>query len=66
MPKLIKVAEITNRQSLCCAVKYTLHYHLQINTLSSLSSKWTWVSWYQKVAILDCTGANHDGGGSDN
>jgi len=29
-------------------------------------SKWTWVSQYQTVSILDFTGAKDDGGGGDN
>jgi len=26
-------------------------------------SRWTWVSWYQSVSILDSIGAKDDGGG---
>ena len=29
-------------------------------------SRWTWVSWYQNISILDFVGAKHDGGGGDN
>jgi len=29
-------------------------------------SRWTWVSQYQNVFILDYTGAQDDGGGDDN
>jgi len=28
-------------------------------------STWTWVSWYQNVAILDFIGAKDNGGGGD-
>ena len=29
-------------------------------------SRWTWVSWYQNVSILNFTGVKDDGGGADN
>ena len=29
-------------------------------------SRWTWVSWYENVYILDFIGAKHDGSGGDN
>ena len=29
-------------------------------------SRWTWVSWYQNVSILDITGAKDDVGSGDN
>ena len=28
--------------------------------------RWTWVSWYQNISILDFIGAKDDGGGDDN
>jgi len=28
--------------------------------------RWTWVSWYQNVSILDFMGANDDGDDGDN
>jgi len=29
-------------------------------------SRWTWVTWYQNVSILDFIGAKDDGNGGDN
>jgi len=35
-------------------------------TLGRASSRWTWISQYQNVSILDLIGAKGDGGGGNN
>jgi len=49
------------RLAIACSfeLKISLHFN-------GLSSRWTWVSWYQNVSILDFIGAKDDGGGGDN
>ena len=54
----------------CCRNVWKLS-HLVGTTSESLSiltaiSRWTWVSRYQHVSILDFTGSKGDGGGSNN
>jgi len=49
--------------------KGTRDWNLNLSCLSNLTvifSRWTWVSRYQNVSILDFTGAKDDADGSDN
>ena len=39
---------------------------LSLSPVYSHLSRWTWVSQYQNVSILDFIGAKDDGGGGDN
>jgi len=41
-------------------------YHENLSVLMAIFSRWTWVSRYQNVSILDSVGAKDNGGGSDN
>ena len=37
-----------------------------LSVLNGYFSRWTWVSWYQNVSMLDFIEAKDDGGGGDN
>jgi len=44
----------------------TLFLPLYLPGLMAIFSRWTWVSRYQNVSILDFIGAKDDGGSDDN
>ena len=53
--------------SICIAPMHETSLKLSLSlSLSLRFSRWTWVSRYQNVSILDYIGAKNDGSGGDN